>query len=154
MKRVNIKIDNGDNFFSEKNNIAFVSNLDSSNSTYDTQTHRIKDINIPYLTFLKNKISSDAISSNNIFFYKTSNSIKMYAKDSDNNLYPINIPTPVIDNDKGISPDGISGTALEPLLYNIFINKFLDYAVSDIFKKTYIGEESEAANTPTANSEE
>jgi hypothetical protein len=41
MKRVNIKIDGGDNFFSEKNNIAFTSNLDFSNSTYDTDTYGI-----------------------------------------------------------------------------------------------------------------
>lgn len=71
----------------------------------------------------------------------------MYSKDADNNLYPINTPTPT-------NVDGISGTAFEPLLYNIFINKFLDYAVSDIFKKTYIEENSEPAATPTANNEE
>jgi hypothetical protein len=33
-------------------------------------------------------------------------------------------------------------------------DKFLDYAVSDIFRKTYIEEESEPAATPTVNSEE
>ena len=147
MKRVDIKIDSENNFFSEKNNIAFVSNLDTSYLTYDADTHGIQDINIPYLTFLKNKISEDVISKNNIFFYKTSNSIKMYAKDADNNIYPINTPSPN-------NIDGISGTALEPLLYNIFINKFLDYAVSDIFKKTYIEGESEPAATPTVDSEE
>ena len=71
----------------------------------------------------------------------------MYSKDADNNLYPINTPTPT-------NADGISGTAFEPLLYNIFINKFLDYAISDIFKQTYIEGVSEAANIPTIDSEE
>lgn len=108
-------------------------NIEYTSTSTDDSPQNIANINEPYLKILKNRMGNAGISleNNNIFFYKVQDILKLYTKDENGNIYPINVQS--VNEARGVS-----ASAIEPILYNIFMNKLLDYSIADTFDRTYL----------------